>query len=341
MNGHHQLYLLHALTPLHLGVDDALGAVDLPTQRERHTGYPLVPGSSVKGVLREAAELDTKTNGGKKDSEKVLAAFGPPQDQAGDYRGGLVLTDAHLLALPVRSLCGTFAWVTCPGVLRRLRRDLELVDLDPPPELASSLGRNTGLVPTREGGSEPASALLIPEEGPHRVFLEERPLAVTADPTTATLAGWIGDRLWPGEAESRSFFRDRLLVVHDDVFGFFTRVGLEVRARVKIDRETGTAADSGPWTEEHIPTEALLWGLAMGRPTLFRRRPKKAEGEKEATAPEARPKSAEDSLKVLRELVADAPLLRFGGHATIGLGRACFRLVDGAEEGRNQKGAES
>src|SRR5205807_971444 len=39
------------------------------------------------------------------------------------------LTDARLLAFPVRSLRGVFAWVTCRTVLERLERDAALAGL--------------------------------------------------------------------------------------------------------------------------------------------------------------------------------------------------------------------
>ena len=43
-------------TPLHAGSGDALGVVDLPIQRERHTGFPKIEASSLKGALRESFE---------------------------------------------------------------------------------------------------------------------------------------------------------------------------------------------------------------------------------------------------------------------------------------------
>ena len=43
------------------------------------------------------------------------------------------MTDARLLAFPVRSLKGVFAWVTCPAVLERFHRDLQLARLGAPP----------------------------------------------------------------------------------------------------------------------------------------------------------------------------------------------------------------
>src|SRR6266852_2708279 len=45
---------LHAQTALHPGSGTALGAVDLPIQRERHTLWPNIAGSALKGILRDA-----------------------------------------------------------------------------------------------------------------------------------------------------------------------------------------------------------------------------------------------------------------------------------------------
>jgi CRISPR-associated protein Cmr4 len=39
---------LYAETPLHAGSGTALGAVDLPVQRERMTNLPMVQGSGIK-----------------------------------------------------------------------------------------------------------------------------------------------------------------------------------------------------------------------------------------------------------------------------------------------------
>jgi CRISPR-associated protein Cmr4 len=83
---------LQALTPLHPGSGTALGTVDLPVQRERHTNWPVIPGSSVKGVLREASPKELRQR-----------LFGTG-DSDGTSAGALSFTDARLLALPVRSL---------------------------------------------------------------------------------------------------------------------------------------------------------------------------------------------------------------------------------------------
>jgi len=43
-------------TPLHAGSGDSLGVVDLPIQRERHTSFPKIESSSLKGAVRQAFE---------------------------------------------------------------------------------------------------------------------------------------------------------------------------------------------------------------------------------------------------------------------------------------------
>ena len=115
------LLFIHALTGLHPGGGTALGVVDLPVQRERHTDWPIISGSSLKGVMR--AEC-TRDNWEDKD---VLAAFGPETKDASDHAGAVAFSDARILAFPVRSLTGVFAWVTCPAVLNRLSRDVGLI----------------------------------------------------------------------------------------------------------------------------------------------------------------------------------------------------------------------
>src|SRR5438128_1522479 len=143
---------LHAQTSLHPGSGTALGTVDLPVQRERHTMWPTIPGSALKGILRDACreriandqtldldnlerfddKLDERAE--RKGSRRQRAdatlllneVFGPPAGSSGDFAGALSLTDARLLAFPVRSLKGVFAWVSCRGVLDRLARDAAL-----------------------------------------------------------------------------------------------------------------------------------------------------------------------------------------------------------------------
>ena len=46
------LSFVHALSPLHAGTGQGAGIIDLPIAREKATGLPYLPGSSLKGTLR-------------------------------------------------------------------------------------------------------------------------------------------------------------------------------------------------------------------------------------------------------------------------------------------------
>ena len=108
-------------TPLHAGSGDDLGIVDLPIQRERHTDFPKVESSSLKGALREAFEKADGKSNDKEHQVKIHRTFGFDEkakfvDETKDlvgkdntqYSGSLAFTDARLLLFPVKSMKGVF-----------------------------------------------------------------------------------------------------------------------------------------------------------------------------------------------------------------------------------------
>jgi len=90
---------LWAQTSIHAGAGSSIDGIDLPIQREGHNGWPCVFGSSVKGALRAKAE----DLWGKNDGVRYI--FGPDSDsdKASEHAGALMVSDARLLLLPVRS----------------------------------------------------------------------------------------------------------------------------------------------------------------------------------------------------------------------------------------------
>lgn len=284
------MFFVRALTPVHIGVDIGLGAVNMPTMREAITRHPLIPGSSFKGVLRDLADANNS-----KSDESIRAAFGPDRANASDYRGGLVLSDARLLLLPIASLKGTFAWATSKTVLQRFNQNLIEAGIAPLPVKKLD---ETLLVPTE-------SKLLLQGD---RVSLREVFTQAKREPYISDLAKTIGAFLWTNP-EDQTFFSERFAIVPNDVFDAFARSALEIRARVAIDSERGTAETSGPWTEEHIPAETILAGLAFGRKTVWQSGDQKQRY------------TAEQMLEVFQEQVSKSKSVRLGGHSGIGLGR--------------------
>src|SRR5207244_3678321 len=128
-------------TPLHVGAGSSVGAIDQPIQRERHTGFPIIPASSLKGTFADQWEANLEQGDGEKkkkflrvttkkndrDEDVVDEAltsawlFGSNNDKAA-FTGAIQFGEARLLAFPIRSARGSFAWITSPLLLRRALR---------------------------------------------------------------------------------------------------------------------------------------------------------------------------------------------------------------------------
>ncbi|MFP4600083.1 MAG: type III-B CRISPR module RAMP protein Cmr4 [Persicimonas sp.] len=225
-------FLLHALSPLHAGTGHTPDIIDLPTARMKATGIPFLPGSSIKGVLRDARRAT--------DREKTEAVFGPSDDPAA-HAGALVVGDARLLALPVRSFRGTFAWVTSPLLLTLVKRDLEETSLAIP----SIDGRGARL---------PQGTVCVHNE---RLYLEDLDLAATVATETTAWAQRLAPLASPGD----DIFTKRFAIVDDDTMAFLWETATQVDARVRLDERTRTVAPGALWLEESLPPETLLIGL--------------------------------------------------------------------------------
>ena len=284
------LMFIHCLTATHPGSGAALGVVDLPVQRERHTQWPTVPGSTLKGVLRAES---TARNG-----DWTRTVFGGPTDSDGSaHAGALSISDARLLAFPVRSLKGVFAWTTCPAILDRLRRDLALAGgpFSRFPETPGVSG-NDALCPAQ-------SPLLIDGNG---LLLEEFDFTRSGD--EAGVADWVADNA-VSDRGTAARLGSNLVVLPDDSFGHFVRHATDVSARIGLDHEKRTVKDGALFWEEHLPPETLFYALVTAHDS---RR-------------EDDPSKAADILRRLCEGVP--PTLQIGGNATLGKGLCALRVM--------------
>lgn len=234
---------LYTETPLHCGSESATGYVDLPVQRERHTAYPLIPGSTLKGVLR-----DDLRQPGRLGEDEVRRLFGADtSSESSPSPGQVSFGDGLLAAFPVRSSHAPFHWVTCPFVLERLAR---------------ALGTNGSPVP------EPPEGVAWAKDG-GEVLLEELRLETTAKPELfeggAGSPAAILPSLLPGAERgfgyTRRIFPARLLIVRDGDFKELVEVGTEVLTRIKLNA-LGTTTDIPPEKarEMGLPEDADLQG---------------------------------------------------------------------------------
>jgi CRISPR-associated protein Cmr4 len=263
------LQLLHCLTPLHNGSGTGLGVVDRPILRETTTGYPIVLASTIKGALRAATGLD-------KEDPKAAALLG-----AGGTSGNvgcLQITDAMVVAFPAPSLAGTFAWATSPLQLARLHRLLqlagdthaaavaELVDAAGDLEqgavmVCPSLELSGSDRPTSGDGARLTLGAAKTDGGDRAICLEgwvlEKVATSTALGRVATaLAGW----LFSGSDYWQRLFLERLVVVHEQVYGHLVQHATEVQANIAIEPSGVTTTGSLRYTE-YLPAETVLAAL--------------------------------------------------------------------------------
>lgn len=220
-------------TPLHVGAGSSVGAVDQPVQRERHTGFPIIPGSSVKGVLRD----HLKGIG----LERVNELFGQGGSDQAYQAGHVSFGEARLLGFPVRSAKGAFAIATSPLVLQRFARDAGI-------KLAVPAAPN-------DMACLPGAKLVIERSGQKGVVLEEYRFNVAGTFPTEwekLLCGLLDDAVLAGAA-------GRIVLLSDGDLAHFAVSACQISQHVRIDDQTGTTDDGGLFNEETVPAETLFY----------------------------------------------------------------------------------
>ncbi len=295
-----RMLYLYCETPLHAGAGSGLGAVDLPIQRERATGYPIVQASGLKGALREAA------NGAEK-----IAVFGPETDKADDHAGAFSPGDARLLLFPVRSLKGVFAWTTSVNALHRWRRegqDMGLALPNVPENLA--IGELQCLAAPGVVNSDQTVVL---EEFAYKQLPDADGIVakvanyLAADALPKNLGGYWGELL-----------KKNLVILPDDDFRDFLMHATEILTRVRLEPDSKTVASGALWTEEHLPPDSLLY--APARATRLRIAKDKAPNGWATLSADAQ------ADKVLDWVSRKVPSrLQLGGDETVGRGIVSLR----------------
>lgn len=280
------LLLLTTVTPLHAGTGQSVAGVDLPIQREAHNNWPCVYGSAVKGALRAHAfhHPDFK-------EDDLIELFGPDHGAAAGERdsshaGALLVGDALLLALPVRSLQSAFKWVTCPAALRRMAQHAERLGL--------KINLPQNFAPTEQ-------AALGNSEGP--LFLEEFRFEQKASADIKVLAGTLAQL--SGDGLDAGMLQEQLVVVNNDIFTFLVKNATPVNAHIAIDSATKTVKDGALWHEESLPPETLLYVPLTAT----------------ASRKKGSSRSAEQTLEHFEQLLpAGQNWLQLGGNETTGMG---------------------
>jgi len=171
----------------------------------------------------------------------VAKLFGVQED-AGD----LVVSDAKLLLLPVRSLTGNYKWATCPYLLERIKRDAQRTQYE-------------WMVEGLQFSGKPEKSTAWSNKGDN-VFLEEREFRVSGkieDTLIDTLKKLIVHRV----ASER--LNDQLIILNDDDFQWFASYGLQISARNVLDIKTKKSTNL--WYEETLPVDSVFYSLLFLR----------------------------------------------------------------------------
>ncbi len=347
---------LYTETPLHAGSGSDLGIVDLPIQRERHTSFPKIESSSLKGALREDFEsngIEISIGGNKfrvnendpKRSKKqgvgigfpLTLAFGPEGDDSSSaHAGALGFTDARLLLFPVKSMKGVFVWITCPAVLRRFERDMRLVSdktdfrIEGVPDNSDLNSTNGNLAYWFEGCSAqiPSADAAILEEYTFSLATgdKDKVQIETEKNNKKSLGRYLADVIGIEDEYLSGKLGTDILIISDDDFRDFVEMSTEVITRTKIDNETGTVQKGGLFTEEYLPSDSLMYSLVMSAPVF----------QKEDKLKDCLLKTEDDVMSYFAQGLNDK-VIQLGANATLGKGMLRTKLLNGQKTNNDEQ----
>ncbi|MFC1642670.1 type III-B CRISPR module RAMP protein Cmr4 [Myxococcota bacterium] len=310
---------VYNLTPLHYGVGQATGAVDLPIARDAATQVPVLPATGIKGVLRDYVQAklgERKTNQlfGADISEERQSGSGDPE------AGRLTFTEARLIAYPARSLNRPFLHVTCPLILDRLRRDLAATGADRLLSLREITKDHPAL--TADKALDQKSLVL------DNLVYGETEVRYRED--VSAVAEALSTLLPETEATSRERLVSGLVIVPDADFGHLMRVAVPVQARVRLtggkttdkwlNPETGKEEKGNLWYEEYLPSDCLFVSLVGER--------RSRNGGTGAAGNGAREAHLSDLVAVRSEF----QVVQLGGNETVGYGLSWLTTVGDERE---------
>lgn len=249
--------LLKAISNIHPGVGRASEAVDLPVQRD-NLGYPVIYSSSIKGALKS---MFWNMPGVSKEIVKTLFGPEPESVDVEKYASSVAVLDANIVALPVRSFQGVYAYATSPFLLKRLDELLELAG-----ETEESIKKlSEANVAQNEVllSGKAAELLSVPEYNNNVIVNEELSLAPR-----------------PGHDQEimklekiLNIEQGRLLVLNDNDAHYALERSIVRVARIRLNRETKTVQGTGLWTEEYVPRGSIF------STSFFFSRGRKSDGE--------------------------------------------------------------
>lgn len=305
-----RIAFLYCVSPVHMGTGTAVGGlIDNPIQRERHTEYPMMAGSGIKGAIRH----DYWT---QHEDRKLLNRLFGPENEASDHAGALSFSDGQLIAFPVRCAKAGYVYVTSPLLLARLKRQLALANVTV-----------DWSIPALESGHcRIVNPDLMTED---KLALEAYELKPNIEPSLKPIAEWLAGNALPQKDEF-AFFREKLasdlVLLSDDELHYFVVNSTVVEPHVRIDDISGTADGGALFYTENLPPESLLFSVVLASQERY----KKGDSTDQRMNAE----------QVMQTLVNGGEhwqamhgrMIQFGGDATTGRGQIVCSIAGGSHE---------
>lgn len=235
---------LKVLTPLHAGSGTDIRSVDLPIQREVHTGYPKIESSTIKGCLRDSIKFDDDKTKDDKIKDIIFGKEGPIELSA----AAIAITDARLLFFPVRSAKGIYALITCPMVIKRFQNDMESFGV-----------KNKICIPSDAPAlaSENNILSLDNNAGKYSILLDEFRYDIGKSPDFERCCNDL--KHYIGLTED---IAERAVLLPDDDFKDFVTHATSIVTRIKIGNN-GVVENKALFTEEYLPEESILYSFIL------------------------------------------------------------------------------
>ncbi|MBP7139352.1 MAG: type III-B CRISPR module RAMP protein Cmr4 [Caldisericia bacterium] len=336
--------IIKTITPMHCGTGQDLGIVDMPIQRERHTGFPKIEGSSLKGALRESFEdkvIKDKEDNIYKIEEKFIKKVKAKYKE--EYK------DLEKKWMEIKKENEVEKKDKNGIIMNKYQQNISLTfGPENGDDHASSLGFTDGRIlffPVKSVKGVFAwitcpSALnrAIEEFEMAGVKFEEKILKrVTVNSDNAKV---LSDELAVGNSiilEEYSFVKqdfdnndkaiievlctnmdickNRIAILSDNDFKDFVEMSTEVITRTKIDADTGTVVDGALFTEEYLPAESIMYSLVMASPVFL-----------DKTKNNSDIKTDTDVMSFFKNCLDE--YVQIGGNATIGKGICAVKVVE-------------
>lgn len=234
---------LYSLAPIHCGGEGDLGNI-LEIAREVHTNFPYIPGSSLRGSLRD----EVKQYGGEQVTNTLFGKELSNGSQMGVHQ--VWFGDARLLWVPMRTMSmqgrgDVFTWVSCPALLR----DRALVARQP-----------ALMFPEHPIGDRPGSYAIADAKVEVKAMTPEQKQAIS-----------FGDSWHPDlKSAVKPTWEQSRIILPDADFQVLMEHSLWTQVRNKIQDDTNGANQAGSaevfWTDVCIPRDTIFyysWGYNL------------------------------------------------------------------------------